>query len=101
MIKTAKNILIAGLSQSLPRIDALGSRMFLLNLMPRLCRVESALKRLDSEGKENGGRLRALDVGGGVGRTTKDVLLHLVDDVVLLEPVHKVHAEITFRSSGS
>lgn len=32
-------------------------------------------------------RTRALDVGAGVGRVTSDVLLHLVDDVVVLEPV--------------
>ena len=32
-------------------------------------------------------RTRALDVGAGIGRVTADVLLHLVTDVVLVEPV--------------
>jgi protein N-terminal methyltransferase len=32
-------------------------------------------------------RSRALDVGAGIGRVTSDVLLHLVSDVVILEPV--------------
>ena len=60
-----------------------------MHIMPRLCKVDSALKKIRLE--EDCARYRALDVGGGVGRTTKDVLLHLVDEVVLLEPVHKVH----------
>jgi protein N-terminal methyltransferase len=81
--------------QSLPRIDALGSRTFLLKLMPRLCKVNSALRRLDAEEKGKQMRCRALDVGGGVGRTTKDVLLHLVDEVILLEPVHKVYLPLS------
>lgn len=32
-------------------------------------------------------RTRALDVGAGIGRVTATVLLHLVSDVLLLEPV--------------
>lgn len=32
-------------------------------------------------------RFRALDVGAGIGRVTSTVLLHLVQDVILLEPV--------------
>jgi protein N-terminal methyltransferase len=62
-----------------------------MKLMPQLCKVDSALRRLSAGETTCQTRLRALDVGGGVGRTTKDVLLHLVDDVVLIEPVHKVH----------
>jgi protein N-terminal methyltransferase len=62
-----------------------------MKLMPQLCKVDSALKGLDMGETIGQTRFRALDVGGGVGRTTKDVLLHLVDDVVLVEPVHKVH----------
>jgi len=68
-----------------------------MKIKPDVCKVESALRPLasnpDSENvmgvNEKQRKLRALDVGGGVGRTTKDVLLHLVDEVVLLEPVHK------------
>lgn len=88
--------------QTLPRVDALGSRQFLLRLRPDLCTVPSALKPLpasDSNNKENGSsekvssekgkrkRTRALDVGAGVGRVTSSVLLHVFEDVVLLEPV--------------
>ncbi|KAJ4463817.1 DUF858-domain-containing protein [Lentinula lateritia] len=70
---------------SLPRIDALGSRLFLLHLYPELCTVSSALKPLEAHPVSN--PIRALDVGAGVGRVTSDVLLHLVDTVCLLEPV--------------
>jgi len=84
---------------SLPRIDALGSRNFLLQLLPRLCKVDSSLRRLDAK-ETTDQRTRALDVGGGVGRTTKDVLLHLVDDVVLLEPVHKFLSTAHDESQG-
>ncbi|KAE9409686.1 DUF858-domain-containing protein [Gymnopus androsaceus JB14] len=70
---------------SLPRVDALGSRLFLLHLYPELSTVPSSLKPLESPLKV--GPIRALDVGAGVGRVTSDVLLHLVDTVCLLEPV--------------
>ncbi|KAL0566445.1 hypothetical protein V5O48_015568 [Marasmius crinis-equi] len=70
---------------SLPRVESLGSRLFLLNLFPELSTVPSALKPL----KEPSAKLplRALDVGAGVGRVTRDTLLYLVPNVVLLEPV--------------
>ncbi|KAJ3801328.1 AdoMet dependent proline di-methyltransferase-domain-containing protein [Lentinula aff. detonsa] len=70
---------------SLPRVDALGSRLFLLHLYPELCTVPSALKPLEPQTVSQ--PIRALDVGAGVGRVTSDVLLHLVSDVCLLEPV--------------
>lgn len=70
---------------SLPRVDALGSRQFLMTLMPELCTVRSALRPLSPPPKKR--RVRALDVGAGVGRVTGDTLLPLVDDVVLVEPV--------------
>ncbi|CAK5277674.1 unnamed protein product [Mycena citricolor] len=69
---------------SLPRVDALGSRLFLLNLLPELCTVPSALKPLHPTSSNT--RRRAVEVGAGVGRVTSDVLLHLFDDVVLVEP---------------
>ncbi|KAJ7235462.1 DUF858-domain-containing protein [Mycena haematopus] len=79
-------------SGSLPRIDSLGSRLFLLHLLPELCTVPSALRPLNPPAR----RTRALDVGAGIGRVTADVLLYLVDDVVLLEPVtHFVHEALT------
>ncbi|KAF5373553.1 hypothetical protein D9758_000594 [Tetrapyrgos nigripes] len=70
---------------SLPRVESLGSRLFLLNLYPELCKVSSAIKPLDTSPPAR--PYRALDVGAGVGRVTSDVLLHLVDHVLLLEPV--------------
>jgi len=68
------------LSQSLPRVDALGSRLFLLNLYPELSAVPSALRPLDPFSSSQ--RTRAVDVGAGIGRVTADVLLHLVTNVV-------------------
>lgn len=84
--------------QSLPRIDSLGSRLFLLHLYPQLCTVPSALRPL-----LNGSirRTRALDVGAGIGRVTSDVLLHLVSDVVLLEPVDSFVQEALIRARAS
>ncbi|PPQ63076.1 hypothetical protein CVT24_005931 [Panaeolus cyanescens] len=70
---------------TLPRVDALGSRLFLLNLFPELSTISCAIRPLNVP--EHKQRIRALDVGAGVGRVTSDVLLHLVDDVVVLEPV--------------
>jgi protein N-terminal methyltransferase len=46
-------------------------------------------------------RTRALDVGAGVGRVTADVLLHIFDDVVLLEPVEQFIQEAYARGKAS
>ncbi|THU89527.1 methyltransferase domain-containing protein [Dendrothele bispora CBS 962.96] len=70
---------------TLPRVDATGSRLFLLNLYPELCKVPSAIRPLNPSPPNR--LYRALDVGAGVGRVTSDVLLPLVDHVLLLEPV--------------
>ena len=82
--------------KSLPRIDALGSRQLLLHLFPELCRVSSPLK--PATVRERSVRFRALDVGAGIGRVTRDVLLHLVQDVVLVEPVEKYIQEAWSRT---
>jgi len=84
-------------SGSLPRIDSLGSRLFLLNLIPELSTVPSALRPLNPLTR----RTRALDVGAGIGRVTADVLLHLVSDVVLLEPVDNFIQEALARGRAS
>jgi len=77
-------------SGTLPRIDSLGSRQFLQYLLLYLCTVPSPLRPLDPRAfKDPSYRTRALDVGAGVGRVTSDVLLHMFDDVVILEPVEK------------
>ncbi|KIY50813.1 hypothetical protein FISHEDRAFT_64428 [Fistulina hepatica ATCC 64428] len=80
---------------SLPRIESLGSRQFLMKLLPELCIVPSALRPLDMQTARP--RTRALDVGAGVGRVTSDVLLHLFSDVVLLEPVEHFVKEALSR----
>ncbi|KAI0273775.1 AdoMet dependent proline di-methyltransferase-domain-containing protein [Gloeopeniophorella convolvens] len=71
-------------SGSLPRVESLGSRKFLLYLLPELSTVPSASRPLKVPPAR---RTRALDVGAGIGRVTSDTLLHLISDVVLLEPV--------------
>jgi len=83
----------------MPRIDALGSRLFLLNLYPELCTVPSSLKPL--EAPQEAPRIRALDVGAGVGRVTCDVLLNLASDVVLVEPVQSFVEEALARAQKS
>jgi hypothetical protein len=73
---------------TLPRIDALTSRMFLLSLLPRLSTVTSSIKPLptDPPSATPLARTRALDVGAGIGRVTSSVLIHLLDTVEILEP---------------
>ncbi|KAG6370089.1 alpha-N-methyltransferase NTM1 [Boletus reticuloceps] len=86
---------------SLPRVDALGSRQFLLHLIPELRIVPSAIRPLQLTNPEPPKRYRALDVGAGIGRVTADVLLHLVSDVVLLEPVQSFIEEAHRRCQGT
>ncbi|KAF7294886.1 Alpha N-terminal protein methyltransferase 1 [Mycena indigotica] len=77
---------------TLPRVESLGSRLFLLHLLPELSTVPSAFRPLNPPPSR---RTRALDVGAGIGRVTGDVLLHLFSDVVLLEPAeHFIRAAI-------
>ncbi|KAG0707701.1 alpha-N-methyltransferase NTM1 [Suillus ampliporus] len=84
----------------LPRIDALGSRRFLLDLLPELSTVPSPFRSLSTPASETR-RVKALDVGAGVGRVTSDVLLPLVSDVVLLEPVESFINEARSRGKAS
>ncbi|CAE6407180.1 unnamed protein product [Rhizoctonia solani] len=71
----------------LPRVESLGSRRFLLSIRNDLCRVPSVFRRLDAPALDAPRRrVRALDVGAGIGRVTACTLLPLVDDVVLVEP---------------
>jgi len=75
---------------SLPRVDAMGSRMFILTIRPELSRIPSPCKTTAEHESEPGSarRLyRALDVGAGIGRVTADVLLYLFDRIDLVEPV--------------
>ncbi|KAH8116916.1 methyltransferase domain-containing protein [Phellopilus nigrolimitatus] len=84
---------------TLPRVDALGSRQFLLSLLPELSVVPSAIRPLNAPQLTR--RTRALDVGAGIGRVTSTVLLHLIEDVVLLEPVEHFVREAFRRVSAS
>ena len=50
-------------------------------------------------------RTRAVDVGAGIGRVTADVLLHLIQDIVLVEPaqnfVNEAFAQARASEQGS
>ncbi|KAA1077676.1 hypothetical protein PGT21_015787 [Puccinia graminis f. sp. tritici] len=82
---------------SLPRVDAMGSRMFLLTIRPELSKIKPPYDQTNqpttqsTESQKSGrtGRryYRALDVGAGIGRVTADVLLYLFDRIDLVEPV--------------
>lgn len=84
---------------TLPRVDAMGSRTFLLRVLPYLsstppCAYNGTPKEwLEERIEERGGRgatvTRALDCGAGIGRVSEHSLLPLVDEVHLVEPVHK------------
>ena len=76
----------------MPHIEALSSRLFLLSLLPALHTFASPLTPAPRP-QPRTQRLVALDVGAGIGRVTRDVLLPLFDDVVLVEPVHKFVAD--------
>jgi len=80
-------------------VDALGSRQLLQYLLPDLCTVKSAVRPLQAQPSTR--RIRAVDVGAGVGRVTSDVLLHLVHDVVLVEPVDSFIQEAVKRGNES
>lgn len=85
---------------TLPRVDALGSRTFLLHALPFLSSTPPAAyngsprewlaKREEMRGGRGATYTRALDCGAGVGRVTEHTLLPLVDEVHLVEPVYKV-----------
>jgi protein N-terminal methyltransferase len=86
------------LVQSLPRVESLGSRKFLLYLFPGLSTVPSAARPLKPPPSR---RFRALDVGAGIGRVTSDTLLPLISDVVLLEPVECLIQTAVSRGQAS
>lgn len=85
---------------TLPKVDAQGSRTFLLQVLPRLSAVapssanEGAEQWLQDRIAERGGKgkskTRALDCGAGVGRVSRDVLTRIVDIVHIVEPVESV-----------
>ncbi|KAE8230482.1 hypothetical protein CF326_g4515 [Tilletia indica] len=93
---------------TLPVVDSLGTRTFILRLLSHLVLSPPATEpdpvqwlkergatraQLRSEPSAGGlgalGRTRALDVGAGVGRVSRDTLLPLVEEVHMVEPVRK------------
>ncbi|WWC86522.1 uncharacterized protein L201_001399 [Kwoniella dendrophila CBS 6074] len=71
-----------------PHIEQLSSRLLLLSLVPSLSTFSNPLTPIiPSSAPEH--RRVVLDVGAGIGRVSRHVLLPLFDDVVLLEPVEK------------
>ncbi|WRT64425.1 uncharacterized protein IL334_001357 [Kwoniella shivajii] len=70
-----------------PHIEQLSSRLLLLSLLPSLSPFPNPLTPQPAATPPH--RRTVLDVGAGIGRVTRHVLLPLFDDVVLLEPVDK------------
>ncbi|PWN29091.1 DUF858-domain-containing protein [Jaminaea rosea] len=93
---------------TLPRVDALGSRSFLLSVLPRLSAVppvtddpvEWQKRKMEQRGGKGKTVTRALDCGAGVGRVTETVLLRVVDEVHVTEPVEHFLAEAARLSSS-
>ncbi|WVQ76967.1 hypothetical protein IAR50_006646 [Cryptococcus sp. DSM 104548] len=81
-----------------PHIEQLSSRLLLLSLIPSLSPFPSPLTPAPLPPKPDH-RLTALDVGAGIGRVTRNVLIPLFDDVVLVEPVGKFVGE-AYRSAS-
>ncbi|PWZ00448.1 DUF858-domain-containing protein [Testicularia cyperi] len=81
------------------RVESLGSRTFLLNVLPHLsfCAPASSSTsshqwkkdRVAARGGRGKARTRALDCGAGVGRVTEHSLLPIFDEVHMVEPVAK------------
>lgn len=72
-----------------------------MHLIPPLCTVPSAARPLKVSPAKEYRRTRAVDVGAGVGRVTSDILLHLISDVVLVEPVDSFVQEAFRRGQAS
>jgi len=63
-----------------------------MSIRPDFCTVPSSIRSLDADHAQPRCS-RALDLGAGIGRVTRDVLLPLLDEVVLVEPVQKFLAK--------
>lgn len=73
--------------------------MLLLSLVPQLASFPNPLTPQPPAPARH--RRVALDVGAGIGRVTRNVLLPLFDDVVLVEPVGKfVHEAHRSAAAG-
>ncbi|WWC58892.1 uncharacterized protein I303_101437 [Kwoniella dejecticola CBS 10117] len=81
-----------------PHIEQLSSRLLLLSFIPSLSPFPNPLTPVPPSAPAH--RRTVLDVGAGIGRVTRHVLLPLFDDVVLLEPVDKFVRE-GYRAASS
>ncbi|KIS70654.1 N-terminal protein methyltransferase [Mycosarcoma maydis] len=92
------------------RVESLGTRSFLLGLLPHLSfcapassNVSSAQWKKDRVAERGGkgkARTRALDCGAGVGRVTQHSLLPIFDQVHMVEPVAKFLQEAKIQSKS-
>lgn len=92
------------------RVESLGSRSFLLSVLPHLsfCAPASAnvdalqwkKDRIAERGGKGKARTRALDCGAGVGRVTQHSLLPIFDEVHMVEPVAKFLLEAKKQSTS-
>ncbi|KAJ1027233.1 hypothetical protein NDA18_003242 [Ustilago nuda] len=92
------------------RVESLGSRSFLLSVLPHLSFCAPASSNVApfqwKKGKiaERGGKgkahTRALDCGAGVGRVTQHSLIPIFDEVHMVEPVAKFLLEAKKQSSS-
>lgn len=92
------------------RIESLGSRSFLLSVLPHLsfCAPASSnvspfqwkKDRVAERGGKGKARTRALDCGAGVGRVTQHSLLPILDEVHMVEPVAKFLLEAKKQSNS-
>ncbi|KAE8542940.1 hypothetical protein D1P53_001005 [Cryptococcus gattii VGV] len=84
-----------------PHIEQLTSRLLLLSLIPSLSPFSNPLCPSPiAHPSPPAHRRVALDVGAGIGRVTRHVLIPLFDDVILVEPVGKFVSE-AYRSAAA
>lgn len=92
------------------RVESLGSRSFLLSILPHLsfCAPASSnvssfqwkKDRVTERGGKGKARTRALDCGAGVGRVTEHSLIPIFDEVHMVEPVAKFLQEAKKQSTS-
>lgn len=92
------------------RVESLGSRSFLMSVLPHLsfCAPASSnvspsqwkQDRVAERGGKGKARTRALDCGAGVGRVTQHSLIPIFDEVHMVEPVAKFLHEAKKQSTS-
>ncbi|SPO22014.1 related to TAE1 - AdoMet-dependent proline methyltransferase [Ustilago trichophora] len=92
------------------RVESLGSRSFLMGVLPHLSFCAPASSnvsafqwkndRIAERGGKGKARTRALDCGAGVGRVTQHSLIPIFDEVHMVEPVAKFLLEAKKQSAS-